>query len=389
MENQENMPNLTNKETKRKKALGWFLALLIIFSIFSVVYWFLFLKGYESTDDAYVSGNQVQLSSQLNGNVKQINVDNMDFVRAGDVLVELDDADMQLAFEQAKQSLALAVRKINQIYHTIGQLQATVKAQEVMLERDQGDLNRREALIKTGGVDIETLQHSREDVAATKATLESYKQQLAANKALLLDTPLREQPEVKNAVSNVRQTWLNLQRTKILSPVTGYIAKRNVQVGARVSVGSALMAIIPINETWIDANFKETQLKNIRIGQPVTFTVDLYGKDIEFKGKIFGIGLGTGSAFSLLPAQNATGNWIKVVQRVPVRVSINLEQLAKYPLRIGLSADVEVNTKDSNGEVLLPEKELAPVYQTNALHYDESEVNKLIDQIVQENNINE
>ena len=374
----------TSKKT-RKKALGIFFFLLILMAILAGLYWFYFIKNYQTTEDAYVSGNQVMISSQIAGNVRQINVENMDFVHAGDVLLELDDTDYQLSFNQAQNTLASAVRQMSQLGYTVKQLEATVQANQTALTKAQGDLARREQLGKSGAIDKESLQHAREAVMTAEANLKAVKNQLAANKSLLMNVSLKEQPEIQKAISSVKQAWLNLQRTKITSPIDGYVARRSTQVGQKVAVGSALMAVIANDQMWVDANFKETQLKDMRIGQPVKLSFDLYGHDVKFDGKIEGIEMGTGSAFSVLPAQNATGNWIKVVQRVPVRISLDPQQITRYPLRIGLSTLVEVNIADTKGEMLSQQKRTAPLYATNTLSYDESAVENLIEKIIRDN----
>ncbi|MDG6895696.1 EmrA/EmrK family multidrug efflux transporter periplasmic adaptor subunit [Volucribacter amazonae] len=371
--------------SKRKKILTYFFIILLLVGIGVAIYWFLVLRNHQETDDAYASGNQVMVSAQVSGNITQINVDDMDFVHQGDVLILLDDTDAKLAFAQSKDALASAVRSIKQLEYTVQQLQATVAANQVTLARAEGDLARRQQLSKSGSIDQESLQHAKDAVALADAQLQVAKSQLLANQALLGNTPLIQQPSVKNAIDNVKQAWLNLQRTQIKSPLSGYVARRTAQVGARATVGSPLLAVIATDDMWVDANFKETQLVNMRIGQPATLVFDLYGDKVEFEGKVEGIELGTGSAFSLLPAQNATGNWIKVIQRVPVRIRLNKDQLAQYPLRIGLSATVNVNTADTSGEVLLSNKRLTPIYRTNVLDYDLAPVNQLIEQIISEN----
>lgn len=385
MENTAETELAAEQKTKRKKAFGIFFFILIITTALTALYWFFFLKDYQSTEDAYVNGNQIMISSQVAGNVRQINVENMDFVHAGDVLLELDDTDYQLSFSQAQNTLASAVRQISQLGYTVKQLEATVQANQTALTKAQGDLARREQLGKSGAIDKESLQHAREAVMTAEANLKAVKNQLAANKSLLMNVPLKEQPEIQKAISSVKQAWLNLQRTKITSPIDGYVARRSTQVGQKVAVGSALMAVIANDQMWVDANFKETQLKNMRIGQPVKLSFDLYGHDVKFDGKIEGIEMGTGSAFSLLPAQNATGNWIKVVQRVPVRISLDPQQITRYPLRIGLSTLVEVNIADTKGEMLSQQKRTAPLYATNTLSYDESAVENLIEKIIRDN----
>ena len=385
MENNAETELASEQKTKRKKAFGIFFFILIITTALTALYWFFFLKDYQSTEDAYVNGNQIVISSQVAGNVRQINVENMDFVHAGDVLLELDDTDYQLSFSQAQNTLVSAVRQISQLGYTGKQLEATVQANQTALTKAQGDLARREQLGKSGAIDKESLQHAREAVMTAEANLKAVKNQLAANKSLLMNVPLKEQPEIQKAISSVKQAWLNLQRTKITSPIDGYVARRSTQVGQKVAVGSALMAVIANDQMWVDANFKETQLKDMRIGQPVKLSFDLYGHDVKFDGKIEGIEMGTGSAFSVLPAQNATGNWIKVVQRVPVRISLDPQQITRYPLRIGLSTLVEVNIADTKGEMLSQQKRTAPLYATNTLSYDESAVENLIEKIIRDN----
>ena len=357
-----------NKSQQRKKGLSIFILLLLLIAIGSAAYWFFFIKDFEETEDAYVSGNQVMVSSQVAGNISKINVDNMDPVQTGDVLLELDDTNAKLSFEQAKSNLANAVR-----------------ANEITLAQAQGNLNRRVQLVKDGAIDKESFQHAKEAVELAKANLTTSQNQLEANQALLLDGPLSGQPQIQSAVSNLKQAWLNLERTKIRSPIKGYVARRNAQVGQAVSVGGALMAVVTTDQMWLDANFKETQLTHMRIGQPVEIHFDLYGKDKTFNGKVVGIEMGTGSAFSLLPTQNATGNWIKVVQRVPVRIQLDPQQLIENPLRIGLSATVKVNVSDSQGETLRNQAPGTTLYSTNVLQYDESAVNNLIESIIRDN----
>ena len=377
--------SLNNKSQQRKKGLSIFILLLLLIAIGSAAYWFFFIKGFEETEDAYVSGNQVMVSAQVAGNISKINVDNMDPVQAGDVLLELDDTNAKLSFEQAKSNLANAVRQVSQLNYTVKQLKSAVRANEITLAQAQGNLNRRVQLVKDGAIDKESFQHAKEAVELAKANLTTSQNQLGANQALLLDGPLSEQPQIQSAVSNLKQAWLNLERTKIRSPIKGYVARRNAQVGQAVSVGGALMAVVTTDQMWLDANFKETQLTHMRIGQPVEIHFDLYGKDKTFNGKVIGIEMGTGSAFSLLPAQNATGNWIKVVQRVPVRIQLDLQQLAENPLRIGLSATVKVNVTDSQGETLRDQAPTTTLYSTNVLQYDESAVNNLIESIIRDN----
>ena len=375
----------SNKTKNRKKGLSIFILLLIVSGILVAFYWLFFLKDIESTEDAYVGGNQIMVSGQVAGNVAKINVDNMDKVRAGDILIELDDTNAKLSFEQAQSNLANAVRQIKQLEFTVQQLQAAVNANEITLAQAQGNLNRRVQLEKSGAIDQESFQHAKEAVALAKANLSSSQNQLAANQALLLSRPLMQQPQIQNAVAAVKQAWLNLQRTQIKSPIDGYVARRSAQVGQAVSVGSPLMAVISTEQMWLDANFKETQLTDMRLGQPAEVHFDLYGKDKVFHGTVVGIDIGTGSAFSLLPSQNASGNWIKVVQRIPVRIQLDAQQIAENPLRIGLSATVKVNVANKDGAFLREIDAPRTHYTTDTLHYDESAVDSLIQSIIEQN----
>nr|WP_235972277.1 EmrA/EmrK family multidrug efflux transporter periplasmic adaptor subunit [Spirabiliibacterium falconis] len=378
------MKTKSSKARKRKKALSIFILLLIIITIIGTLYWFFFLKDYEETEDAYVNGNQVMVSAQVPGNIASINYENTDYVAAGDVLLTLDDTNANLAFEQAKANLASAVRQIGQLHYQVSQLSAVVQAKQIAYNQAQADLERRIALGKSGAIAQEALQHAKDNATAARADLKAAQDQLSATRALLGESDLQSQPSVQQASVALRKAWLDLQRTKVVAPVSGHVARRSAQVGAMAAVGTPLMAIIPSKEVWVDANFKETQLKDMRIGQSVKLYFDMYG-DIEFDGRVVGIEPGTGSAFSLLPAQNATGNWIKVVQRVPVRIALEPEQVEKYPLRIGLSAKVEVHTAERDGDNIASVAGGEPLFTTNTLNYDQQEADMLIERIIREN----
>lgn len=381
---EQDKKNAVRSKTRRKHLVS-FVVLLLLISIISFAYWLFFVKDFTETDDAYVAGNIIQVSAQVSGSVAKVNTESTNLVKKGDTLVQLDDTDAKLALSQAKHTLADTVRKISQLAFTEKQLTSLLSAKKIALKQAEEDLARRQSLNKTGAVSKEDYQHAIDAATMAKSDLEATQQQLNATKALLLDTPIEKQPSVIQAADSVRQAWLSLQRTKIISPVTGYVAKRSVQVGESIKAGAPLLAVVPLDQIWIDANFKETQLKNIRLGQPVSIIFDLYGDDVEFEGKVTGIDAGTGSAFSLLPTQNATGNWIKVVQRLPVRIELDPEQVQKYPLRIGLSATVEVNTSDDSGVVLPTEASSDTRYATDTLHYDLAPINQEIIEIIQHN----
>ncbi|HBT4854363.1 TPA: multidrug efflux MFS transporter periplasmic adaptor subunit EmrA [Klebsiella pneumoniae] len=374
-----------SKKGKRKGALLLLTLLFIIIAVAYGIYWFLVLRHYEETDDAYVAGNQVQIMAQVAGSVTKVWADNTDYVQKGDPLVTLDRTDAQQAFEKAKTQLAASVRQTRQQMINSKQLQANIDVKKTALAQAQADLNRRIPLGAANLIGREELQHARDTVASAQAELDVAIQQYNANQAIVLGTRLEQQPAVLQAATEVRNAWLALQRTLIVSPISGYVSRRSVQPGAQIGTTTPLMAVVPATNLWIDANFKETQLAHMRIGQPATVISDIYGDDVKYTGKVVGLDMGTGSAFSLLPAQNATGNWIKVVQRLPVRIELDEKQLAEHPLRIGLSTLVEVNTTDRDGEMLASQVRSSPVYESNAREIALDPVNKLIDEIIQAN----
>ncbi|CRY03417.1 multidrug efflux MFS transporter periplasmic adaptor subunit EmrA [Yersinia enterocolitica] len=374
-----------NKKKQRKRVLLLLTGIFIIIGVAYLIYWFLVLRHHQETDNAYVSGNQVQIMSQVPGSVVSVNFENTDLVNSGDVLLTLDPTDAEQAYEQAQTALANTVRQTHQLIINSKQYQANIALKKTELSKAQNDLKRRVVLGSVDAIGREELQHARDAVDAAQASLDVAIAQYNANQALVLNTPLEKQPAVEQAAAKLRDAWLALQRTKVVSPITGFVSRRSVQVGAEIANGAPLMAVIPANEMWIDANFKETQLANMRIGQPATIVTDFYGDDVVFQGKVVGLDMGTGSAFSLLPAQNATGNWIKVVQRLPVRIELDAKQLAEHPLRIGLSTTVRVDTADTDGQVLAQNVRKEPAFVTNALSLDLAPVNQMISDIVHAN----
>ena len=374
-----------NKKGKRKRALVLLTLLFVIIAVAYGAYWFLVLRHFEETDDAYVAGNQVQIMSQVSGSVTKVWADNTDYIQQGDVLVTLDQTDAQQAFEKAQTALASSVRQMRQLMINNKQLQANIDIRKTTLAQAQTDLNRRIPLGNANLIGREELQHAKDAVTSAQAALDVAIQQYNANQAMILGTKLEEQPTVRQAATEVRNAWLAMQRTKIVSPMSGYVSRRSVQPGAQISPTTPLMAVVPANNLWVDANFKETQLAHMRIGQPVTVISDIYGDDVKYTGKVVGLDMGTGSAFSLLPAQNATGNWIKVVQRLPVRIELDADQLAKHPLRIGLSTLVKVDTSNRDGQILANQIRNSPAYESNAREISLDPVNKLINDIVQAN----
>ena len=312
-------------------------------------YWTHTLRYRQSTDDAYVSGHVVQITPQFSGTVVGIGVEDTQFVPAGAPLVRLDQADAKVALDEAEADLAKTVREVGVLYATVSQLQAVVELRDSELAMARQDLARRDRLGSSGAISSEELQHARDAVQNAAAGLLSAQQQLRAGRARTDGTDIENHPDVRRAAAQVRSAYLAYSRTVLPAPVAGLVAKRNVQLGQRVSPGAPLMAIVPLDEVWVDANFKEPQLAAMREGQPVTLTADLYGRSVVYHGRVAGFGAGTGAVFSLLPAQNATGNWIKIIQRVPVRIALDSGELAANPLQIGLSMRAEVDTHDRAG----------------------------------------
>lgn len=384
-ESQTPQQPVNNKKGKRTRILLILTLLFIIIAVAYGIYWFLVLRHHEETDDAYVAGNQVQIMAQVSGSVTKVWVDNTDFVKKGDVLVTLDPTDAQQAFEKAQTALASSVRQTRQMMINSKQYQANIEVKKTALAQAQSDLNRRVPLGTANLIGREELQHARDAVASAQAQLDVAVQQYNANQAMILGTRLEDQPAVQQAAAEVRNAWLALQRTKIVSPMTGYVSRRAVQPGAQIGVTTPLMAVVPASGLWVDANFKETQLAHMRIGQTATVVSDIYGDDVTYTGKVVGLDMGTGSAFSLLPAQNATGNWIKVVQRLPVRIELDANQLSQHPLRIGLSTLVTVDTSNSDGQMLASQARTTPAYESNAREIGLEPVNILINDIVQAN----
>jgi membrane fusion protein (multidrug efflux system) len=351
---------------RRRWALISLSVVLLLAAVGYGVYWKLVLQHYESTDNAYVQAHVVQVTPQVGGTVLAVLADDTDAVKAGQPLVQLDPADARLALARAQSQLAQTVREVRTLYANNGSLAAQVQVRRADVERVRAelaraddDVQRRAPLVASGAVSGEEMNHVqatlsglRSALAAAQSALAAAEQQALSNQALTDGTRIEQHPNVQRAAAALREAWLNLQRMQVDAPLAGQVARRTVQVGQRVAPGAPLMSIIPLDKVWVEANFKEGQLREMRIGQPVKLTADLYGDKVEFNGRISGLGAGTGAAFALLPAQNATGNWIKVVQRVPVRVALDPAQLAAHPLRVGLSMEATVDLRDRSGAPL-------------------------------------
>ena len=372
----------TPAQGKRRRALLVLLAIVVVAGIAWLAYYLLVARWHQDTDDAYVQGNIVSITAQTPGTVVSINADDGMRVKAGQVLVQLDPNDAQVALEQAEANLAATVRQVRGLFSSVDSAQADIAAREVALQQARADVARRSGLVASGAVSSEELAHAQAQLKAAEAALSASRGQLSRNRALVDATTVASQPQVQAAAAQLRQAYLNLQRAAIVAPVDGFVAKRSVQLGQRVQPGSPLMAVIPLEQVWVDANFKETQLRNMRLGQPVTLTADVYGSDVTFNGKLVSLGLGTGSAFALLPAQNASGNWIKIVQRIPVRIQLEPKQLRDHPLRLGMSMAVDVDVHDQSGPVLPATPVDKPVLTTDAYARQLHDADALIERII-------
>ena len=356
-------------------------------------------RHHQNTDNAYVAGNVVQITPQMGGTVVAIGADDTDFVKAGQVLVKLDGADARVALDQAEAQLAQTVREVRTLFANNSTLKAQVQTREADLNRmqtdaarAQQDLQRRAPLVASGAIGKEEFQHAQAQatsaqsaVAAAQSAVTAAREQLSASQTQTDGTTVPAHPNVQRAAAKVREAYLALQRLELLAPVDGHVAKRGVQLGQRVPAGAPLMTLVALNQLWVDANFKESQLDTIRIGQPAEMEADVYGTQVIYHGTVLGLGAGTGAAFALLPAQNATGNWIKIVQRVPVRIAIDAKDLTDHPLRVGLSMDVTIDTADQKGKTLTDVPRTAPASVTTVFETQSHAAAQRVERIIAAN----
>ncbi|MBU2319162.1 MAG: efflux RND transporter periplasmic adaptor subunit [Gammaproteobacteria bacterium] len=385
---QDNVENTAApKKTQRKKGLIILFGIVVLGAIGTAWYYESFVVGNQTTDDAYVEGNIVSITPETVGTVTQITADDGDFVEKGQVLVRFDKADADLEYENSKAKLAQAVRQVRAMFNNVTQAEAVVDANKIALHKAERDYDRRKNMVKAGGLSQEDLSHAKDMVDSAQTQLAVAIEQLKAQSSMISGTTVETHPIVQSAITDVKQAYLTKQRTDIVAPVTGYVARRQVQLGQRVSPSSTLMAVVPLNDVWVDANFKETQLNSMRIGQPVSLISDLYGDEVVFHGTVESLGIGTGSAFSVLPAQNATGNWIKIVQRLPVRIKLDTHDITSHPLRIGLSMNVDVDTSNTSGKLLSTTSPEKPRFDTNAYDKPMENIQLIISQIIKDNDV--
>jgi membrane fusion protein (multidrug efflux system) len=370
---------------RRLRILLLMAATFIVIGALWALYWVLVLSKRERTDDAYVNGNKVVLSAQVPGTVVAVLTDDTQLVHAGDVLIKLDPADAEISLARAASALAQAVRQVRQQRETARRFDAMTASRRIELARAREDLDKRAPLLAAEAIAPEEVRHAREAVELAKAALEESLREAAAARSLVDGVDVRENPAVLQAKTAFRDAWITSKRNAVLAPVSGYVADRSVQLGQHIQAGQALMTVIPLDQLWVDANFKEVQLRDLRIGQPAEVRSDLYGGAQLFRGRVTGMSAGTGAAFALLPAQNASGNWIKVVQRVPVRIGVDPRDLKKAPLRVGLSATVTVDTTDRGGAVLAGKSADEPVGDTEVYDQDLDRANAAAEAIIARN----
>jgi len=370
---------------KRRKVLVIIAVVFIIIGLLWGLFWLLVLSKRERTDDAYVNGNKVVISAQVSGTVIAVLTDDTQLVKTGQVLVRLDPVDAQTGLARSASALGQSVRQVRQQKLTADQYDSMIATRRLELARAEADLAKREPLLADSAIAPEEVRHARESVLLARAALTQAERQATASHALVDGTSVEDNPAVLQAKAAYHDAWIAAQRNAVVAPVSGYVAERSVQLGQHVTAGQALMTVIPLNALWVDANFKEVQLRHLRIGQAAVVRSDLYGGSFVYHGHVKGMAAGTGAAFALLPAQNASGNWIKVVQRVPVRIQIDDSDLAKSPLRVGLSATVTVDTTNEDGPVLAQEAADQPVGDTQVYTQDLEKANTEADAVVRRN----
>ncbi|MFA6232396.1 MAG: efflux RND transporter periplasmic adaptor subunit [Rhodanobacter sp.] len=379
-------PVATPMPPPRSRLGQWLGIAVVVIAVIGAFIWWLVAGQYrETTEDAYVDGNVVAVTAQVTGVVTAIGADNTDYVKAGSNVVRLDDTDARLALARAEAQLARSVRMVRAQYANVGQTRANLQLRQVELSKAKADLARRHELLASGAISGEEVKHAEDAVRAATAALDVATQQVAGSSALIGRTTVAANPDVLAAASQVRDAWIAVYRTEVPAPVTGMVTKRNVQLGQKINPGVSLMSVVPLDHLWVNANFKESQLRHIRIGQKVELVADVYGDDVVYHGTVVGQDAGTGSAFSLLPAQNATGNWIKVVQRVPIRIALDPQQVAQHPLQLGLSMKVTVATRQREGSRLVTAGSQEHGYRTEVFAHELASADAVVDKIIAAN----
>lgn len=362
--------------------LWLFTLFLILAGLAWFLLWFFYLQYHEWTDDAYANGNMVNINSAISGSAVAFYADDTDLVEEGQLLVQLDPTYYQIVYDKELARLAAVVLEVRQLYDNVLAAQANVDVKQAALSKAKSDYDNRSLLVDAKAVSIEDFTHSKDDLTIAEGQLKQAEYQLKTAIDAAGNTPIGMHPRIEEQKGNVREAFYNVQHCAIYAPATGYVAQRSVEVGQWVAPSTPLMAVIPADYVWVDANYKETQLTYMRIGQPAEVWFDLYGSKVRYKGKVLGIASGTGSVFSLIPPQNATGNWIKIVQRLPVRISLDPETVKKYPTRLGISAEVEVDISNQDLPMLAQVTNNKPIAKTDVYNIQMDKVERTILRVV-------
>lgn len=378
-------PEPAQKPKSKKLPLFILICIILILSSLLFLYWFLDARYKVSTEDAYVEGNIIEVYPKISGTVRTVTVDDTDHVKEGQVLMTLDPTTYQIEFSESLSALGSTVRKVQQLFDQVGQLSASLEVQLVNLDLAKIHFINRKALVGIGGVSKEEFENAQSAYLAAEAEVVRLQEELSSAEAQTYNSTIRTHPLVKEAMDRVKLCWVNLNSTKVRAPQDGFIAKKGVQIGEHVSPSRSVMSVVPLSDLWINANLKEVELGKIRIGQPVEIQTDMYKKKVKFSGEVLGISPGTGSVFSLIPPQNATGNWIKIVQRVPVRISINNQDLKKNPLMVGLSTKVTIDIQNQEGGILTPVECIKPKYVTNIYDRQLKGIDPIIEEVIESN----
>jgi membrane fusion protein (multidrug efflux system) len=370
------------KKRKRNKILSLMTAAFLFIALVIFLYWLIWGRFHEYTNDAYVSGNLVYVTPQVSGIVTSIWVDDTEFVEQGDITIEIDPIDYEIALKTSQSDLADTIRSVAELFLQAKEALANIDVAKARFVQTSQDFERRVELVDSGSVSTEDFEHSENALLGAYFSLVSAEAKYLSLFAQVGKTTVQEHPRVQKAMENLKNAWIQRRRCTIKAPVGGLVAQRSVQVGQRVSQGQSLFAVIPLEQMWVDANFKEVQIGKMQIGQEVALRSDVYGRRNPYQGQIIGIGGGTGSVFSILPPQNATGNWIKIVQRVPVRISLNPKELEKAPLRLGLSMEATANIRNIGNSSVPSQVPQKSLYKTWVFDREEDGVHEVIQAIL-------
>lgn len=373
---------IENHNNHKNNKIIYFTLLILFLAICWFCYWFFYSRYHQYTDDAYANGSLVNINAAVSGSVIAFYADNTDLVKEGQLLISLDPTPYRVDYERELADLGATILKVKQLYDAVIENRAYVNSKKVAVSRAQYDFDNRKGLIGSKAISDEEFVHAEEDLRIAQFELDEAQAKLQGALDAVGGHPFEKHPLIESQKNKVRNAFYQLSHCSIYAPITGYVAKRVVDVGQWALQNTNLMSIIPKDYVWVDANFKETQLTKMRIGQPARVWFDLYGSKVEYKGKVLGIASGSGSVFSIIPPQNATGNWIKILQRLAVRISLDPETLEKYPTRLGISAEVYVDVTDQDLPMLAEVPSTKVVTKTEVFDIDMEPLNTLMEKMI-------